>query len=84
MTRTDLLSLERMRQDIADVLEIDPAGIGDEDDLLDHGLDSMRLMTLALRWNEAGARLGFADLAERPHLRWWWELASRTDAQPDR
>lgn len=78
----DQLSLERMRGDLAEILFMDPVEIGDEDDLLDLGLDSIRLMTLAARWNEAGARLAFADLAEHPQLQVWWALVSKSSSAP--
>ncbi len=47
----------------------DEAGqIGDDDNLLDAGLDSMRAMNLAMEWSEAGLPLDFADLAESPSI----------------
>jgi len=68
------LSLQRMRADVAGLLHEPPEAIGDEDNLMDLGLDSMRLMKLASRWREAGARLEFADLAAEATLARWWAL----------
>lgn len=76
--REDRLTLERMRREVAEILYLEPEEVGDEDDLLDLGLDSVRLMSLAARWNEAGARVSFAELAEHPVLRRWWEAVERT------
>jgi aryl carrier-like protein len=70
------LELERMRADVAEVLYVDAAEVEDDANLLDLGIDSIRLMTLAQRWTEAaGTRVAFADLAMRPELRHWWRLA---------
>lgn len=74
------LTLERMRADVAAVLFMEPDEIGDEDDLLYMGLDSIRLMSLALRWKDAGADLAFADFVQRPVLRHWWALVSQLQA----
>ena len=72
------LTLERMRREVAEILYLEPEEVGDEDDLLDLGLDSVRLMSLTARWNEAGARVSFAELGEHPVLRRWWEAVERT------
>lgn len=69
------LSLETMRADLAEVLYLDPSEVPDDADLLDLGLDSIRLMSLGQRWSDAtGARVTFADLAVRPQLPHWWRL----------
>ena len=74
------LTIERMRAEIAAILDEDPAEIGDDDSLIDFGLDSIRAMALVLRWREEGERLEFAELAERPTLSGWWQIASRNRA----
>ncbi|GAA3001375.1 hypothetical protein GCM10020229_12020 [Kitasatospora albolonga] len=58
------LDLESLRADLAEVLGEEPEAIGDEDDLRDLGLDSIRLMSLVETWRTRGATLGFADLVE--------------------
>jgi bifunctional isochorismate lyase/aryl carrier protein len=68
------LTLERMRADIARMLHESPEDILDDDNLMDLGLDSMRLMKLASQWREAGARVEFADLAAEATLSQWWSL----------
>ncbi|MDO4638082.1 MAG: phosphopantetheine-binding protein [Lautropia sp.] len=68
------LTLEQMREDLARTLLEDPANIHDDDNLLDLGLDSMRAMTLASRWQTAGARLDFSEMALEPTLAHWWKL----------
>ncbi|MEU6125215.1 phosphopantetheine-binding protein [Streptomyces sp. NPDC047123] len=69
------LSPERVRADIAELLDCDPSEIAPEEDLFDLGLDSVRIMTLVQRWREAGAAaLEFPDLAEQPELGHWTAL----------
>ncbi|MBB0232139.1 isochorismatase family protein, partial [Streptomyces calidiresistens] len=67
--------VERLRADVADLLGEDPADLPVDEDLADHGLDSIRLMSLLERWRaEYGVDLAFPDLAEEPILRRWAEL----------
>lgn len=70
-------NLQRMRDDVAAILKTDVSEIADDDNLIDHGLDSMRLMRLTQQWHDRGITVPFADLAERPQLSHWWKLASR-------
>ena len=65
---------EELRAQVAELLDLPAAGLADDADLADLGLDSIRLMSLAERWRHQGAGLTFADLAERPTLAAWWEL----------
>jgi len=44
------LTVRRIREDVADVLGEDPEDIPVDENLADHGLDSVRLMTLVERW----------------------------------
>jgi bifunctional isochorismate lyase / aryl carrier protein len=75
-TPTHVGDLESLRSDVAGILETAPAEIGDEDNLVDHGLDSVRLLALVNRWQGAGAQVSFLDLAEEPSLSAWSRLLS--------
>ncbi len=77
----DLLTLERMQADIADVLgePIDTIVAGEN--LVDLGIDSIRIMTLAQRWSRPGARVEFDDLAAYPELRHWHDAVIRRHAE---
>ena len=80
MSDTPALSAERIRADVAELLGCDPAEIPPEENLLDWGLDSVRMMTLVERWRAAGApSLEFPDLAERPELGHWTTLLTGAD-----
>lgn len=75
------VTLETMRADIAEMIGEEPDAIGIDDNLMDLGLDSMRLMNLILLWQEAGVDLDFGEFAERFTLRGWWEaVEARTGA----
>jgi aryl carrier-like protein len=73
----EILTREGMRADLARVLRVPPEEIGDDDDLVDLGLDSMRAMTLLARWSERGVALELAAVAEAVTLGAWWALAER-------
>lgn len=75
------LTLQQMREDLAALLRTDAAEIADDDNLLDHGLDSIRLMRLAQQWNDQGIAVSFAALAERPELLHWARLVAEASAQ---
>ncbi|MFC4054926.1 phosphopantetheine-binding protein [Actinomadura syzygii] len=70
MERTPLTP-ERIRADVADVLSVPQDEITDEVQLIDRGLDSIRLMTLIERWRAEGADVELAELAERPTVADW-------------
>ncbi|MCC4264141.1 phosphopantetheine-binding protein [Oceanimonas baumannii] len=74
---TQPLTLERMRQDIAAILGESPDQLESDDNLLDWGLDSMRIFNLSVEWNKTGLELRFADLAETPTLDGWWQQVQR-------
>ncbi|MGW2559340.1 phosphopantetheine-binding protein [Streptomyces sp. NPDC001514] len=69
------LTLEQLRSDIADCLGEDPADIPFDENLVDYGLDSVRIMALLERWRrEHGVEAGFTDLAEQPAIKAWAPL----------
>ncbi|WP_328898903.1 phosphopantetheine-binding protein [Streptomyces sp. NBC_00441] len=69
------LSPDRVRADIAELLGCEPGEIAPDENLVDLGLDSMRIMVLVERWRAAGATtLEFPDLFELPELGHWQTL----------
>ncbi len=80
MGSSEALSLERMRADVARVLDCEPAGIGDDDNLIDLDLDSMRMLGLVLAWGNTGLPLEFSQLAEHSTLRQWWAVVQKLQA----
>ena len=71
------LTLERMRADIARLVDEAPEELENDDNLLDWGLDSMRIFNISVEWNKTGLELRFADLAETPTLADWWQIVQR-------
>jgi len=67
------LTLERMRADIAAVLHETPDAILDNDNLMDLGVDSLRVLNLSLQWSET-VPLEFSELAEHVTLAEWWNI----------
>lgn len=68
------LTLEDVRAQVAELLYEDPAELTDEENLIDWGLDSVRIMSLVEKWRRLGVQITFADLAERPTLAEWWAV----------
>lgn len=77
MTLNAPLTLAQMRADIATAIDLAPEELGLEDNLMDLGLDSLRLMNLTLLWQEAGLQMDFGIFAESATLGEWWEAVER-------
>lgn len=76
-TKAPALTLEQMRADVARVLDRPAAEIGDDDNLMDLDLDSMRVLGLVMRWGDTGIPLEFGQLAEHATLRGWWGVVQQ-------
>lgn len=75
------MTRERMRADLARSVRLPPEEIGDDDELSDLGLDSMRAMALVTHWATQGLDLDFAELSEELTLNAWWAAAERAMAR---
>ncbi|MFP2960193.1 isochorismatase family protein [Myxococcus sp. 1LA] len=73
---SNTLTRAEVRAAVAELLQEPPEALGDDDNLLERGLDSIRLMTLVEKWRAAGAETTFVELAERPTLADWFSLLS--------
>jgi bifunctional isochorismate lyase/aryl carrier protein len=71
-----------LRQQLAELLQQPSQKVGVEENLLDWGLDSIRLMSLVEIWRHQGAQVSFADLAEQPTIAAWTQLLTRDGLQP--
>ncbi|MEV7891150.1 phosphopantetheine-binding protein [Streptomyces sp. NPDC002817] len=70
------LTLEGFRADLAEFLYQRPDEVDLDDNPLDAGLDSLRIVTLIERWRESGADVTFVELAECASFAQWWHLLS--------
>ncbi|MPZ86335.1 MAG: phosphopantetheine attachment domain protein [Actinophytocola sp.] len=68
------LTRAAVRADVAEILCTSPDNLSEMANMFESGIDSIRLMTLLERWREAGARVSFVELAERPSLADWLTL----------
>ncbi|WP_459503143.1 isochorismatase family protein [Bacillus sp. C1] len=69
-------TIQAVREQVAELLRESPEDIGDDEDLLNRGLDSVRIMSLVEKWRQVGVEVTFADLAERPTIYDWFKLLS--------
>lgn len=65
------LTRQRVLTDIAGLLEVEVSELESDENLVDAGLDSIRIMSLVEQWQQAGSQVGFVDLAENPTLAQW-------------
>ena len=70
------LTLDRLRADVAEVLDMAPEEIAPQDNLF----DSMRLMALVIRWQEAEPALDFTPLWESATLADWQQALAAQGA----
>jgi bifunctional isochorismate lyase/aryl carrier protein len=49
----------------------------DDENLIDYGLDSVRMMALAARWRKVHGDIDFVTLAKKPTIDAWWALLAR-------
>ena len=73
-------TLDRMRADVARVLREDPQAIGLDDNLMDWGLDSMRLLDLVMSWNAAGLNIDVMEIGAETSLNGWWRVIQQQGA----
>ncbi|MFP7232699.1 isochorismatase [Bacillus subtilis] len=73
-TGKEVFTCENIRKQIAELLQETPEEITDQEDLLERGLDSVRIMTLVEQWRREGAEVTFVELAERPTIEEWQKL----------
>ncbi len=52
----------------------------DDDNLIDYGLDSVRMMALAARWRKVHGDIDFVMLAKNPTIDAWWKLLPASKA----
>ncbi|MFI7129703.1 amino acid adenylation domain-containing protein [Nonomuraea sp. NPDC050153] len=69
-----------LRGMLADLLDVPE--LGEHDNLIELGMDSITMMRLAGEWRRSGARIRFADLVGEPTLAAWRDLLAQRPAAP--
>lgn len=59
-----------------------PVPFEDEDNLIEFGLDSIKVMRIVGKWRKAGARVTFAAMIESPCMKDWWALLNKDGHAP--
>ncbi|WP_460356042.1 non-ribosomal peptide synthetase [Mycobacterium sp. ZZG] len=67
---------QSVRDEVAELLGVNPADLDPQADLIASGLDSIRMMSLSGRWRRQGIDVGFAALAANPTVAAWTELVT--------
>ncbi|MDF0529313.1 amino acid adenylation domain-containing protein [Tsukamurella sp. 8F] len=71
--------LDEVRAEVAALLATEAGAIDPEADLIELGLDSIRMMAVAGGWRSRGATVNFAQLAETPTVAAWARLLAESD-----
>lgn len=65
-----------VREEVAELLGVNPDEVDPNADLIASGLDSIRMMSLSGRWRKQGIDINFAALAENPTVSAWSALVA--------
>ncbi|MET8661493.1 amino acid adenylation domain-containing protein [Streptomyces griseus] len=78
-----VLGREEIRALVAGELDLDPAEIGADDNLVTLGLHSMRMIRIAAGMRRKGIRVNFSELALQPSVSAWTDLVAERSGGRD-
>jgi yersiniabactin nonribosomal peptide synthetase len=73
-------SYQEVRMQVKTMLPV-PIEFDDDDNLIELGLDSLKIMRIVNKWRRAGSMVTFAELIEAPSLRDWWSLLQKNNTE---
>ncbi|MBW6409614.1 non-ribosomal peptide synthetase [Clostridium weizhouense] len=73
MKEGTLISFEEFHKQIKEMLS-DSIEFNDDCNLIEFGLDSLKIMRLVNKWRKAGYKVTFSKLIEEPTVKMWWEI----------
>lgn len=68
------LTVDGVRSAVVELMGLEPSALADDTNLLELGVDSIKLMALASRWQRHGVEVPFGDMAENPTVAAWSKL----------
>ncbi|HAT96610.1 MAG TPA: isochorismatase, partial [Escherichia coli] len=72
-----LLTYEGLKARLLSHIDEEEGEFDPDENLIDYGLDSVRMMALAARWRKVHGDIDFVMLAKNPTIDAWWKLLSR-------
>ncbi|MCG8640170.1 MAG: amino acid adenylation domain-containing protein [Desulfobacterales bacterium] len=73
-------SYQEVREQVMAMLP-QPVALAEADNLLEFGLNSLKIMRLTNNWRRAGAQVTFVELISTPFLKDWWILLQKTNEE---
>ena len=73
------MTIDQLRDEVSELLDVGQDRLGTDENLVNLGLDSVRVMALAERLRAHGAEVTFLDMIERPTLRDWLRMVGPGD-----
>ncbi|RLM24489.1 isochorismatase [Brenneria alni] len=70
-------SKSRLQAELLPFLDDDCGEVGADENLLDYGLDSVRIMSLVSRWRQQGHEVDFVTLVKAPTINHWLTLLTQ-------
>ncbi|MGI0116229.1 isochorismatase family protein [Zooshikella sp. RANM57] len=73
-------TMDNWQRQVAKWLDVELDELAPDDNLIELGLDSIRVMTLLEQWQQQGVKTTLLDLAENPTLSGWEQLVTGSPA----
>ncbi|MBD1371006.1 isochorismatase [Hazenella sp. IB182357] len=71
-----IITLDQLKEQVAELLDEPPNALSESENLIDRGLDSIRMMSLIEEWRQIGIQVDFMSMTENPTLLHWMNLLS--------